>query len=392
LSNAEAIDEMGASIKEQRMDGEKETVDGRTQIQGPTPSSSPLSSQQERSSTVATKEEVVMSQPTVSIVLPVYNSSKDLIPTLAELERQTYPNKEIIVVDDGSTDETWTVAQSAERAGHQVRVIRTEHGGASHARNTGTNASKGGIVFFAESDCVYEPQYLERAMSEMSAHPSAGAVCLTGAPLMVKSTLATECIDIENKVQHKLLSEGKIKPFYAWVYRRDVLLELGGFDERLFQAEDKDLFKRLKAAGFEVLWVPGIHWRHKRDQTLFQLTRKWFERGRSRLLYSLKHRMLAELAKNMVPVACVAAAIAVFATDSPLAGSLLLVGIVCVFVVFSLRTVSITWSVVSRKRFFIGYPIFILARNLSTGLGYWGGLFSMVVRKIQGREINWSTV
>jgi len=295
-------------------------------------------------------------------------------------------------VDDGSTDQTWSVAQSAERAGHQVRAIRTEHGGASHARNAGTNACRGDVVFFAESDCVYDPQYLERAISALSAHPSAGAVCLTGAPLMLKSTLATECIDIENKAQHKLLSEGKIKPFYAWVYRRDVLLKLGGFDERLFQAEDKDLFKRLKASGFEVLWVPGIHWRQKRDQTLFQLTRKWFERGRSRLLYSLKHRMLTELAKNMVPVACVASAVVVLAAVSPLAGLVLLAGILGVFVAFSLKTVRITWSLVSRKRFFIGYPIFLLARNLSTGLGYWTGAFSIAVRKIQGREINWSTV
>ncbi|MDA4117649.1 MAG: glycosyltransferase, partial [Thaumarchaeota archaeon] len=298
---------------------------------------------------------------------------------------------EVIVCDDGSTDETWSVAQSAERAGHEVRAIRTAHGGASHARNTGTSASRGDVVFFAESDCVYDPQYLERAMSALSAHPAAGAVCLTGAPLMLKSTLATECIDIENKAQHKLLSEGKIEPFYAWVYRRDVLVKLGGFDERLFQAEDKDLFRRLKASGFEVQWVPGIHWRHKRDQTLLQLARKWFERGRSRLLYSLKHRMLGELAKNMIPAASVAFALVALAV-SPLAGALLLAGILGTFVVFSMRTVRLTWSLVSRKRFFAGYPIFILARNLSTGLGYWRGLFSIAWRKLRGRETDWSTV
>jgi glycosyltransferase involved in cell wall biosynthesis len=329
--------------------------------------------------------------PTVSIVLPVYNSSKELASTMVELEKQSYTNREITIVDDGSTDDTWEIAKSLGGGRSDVHIVHTDHKGASHARNTGVNESKGEVVFFAESDCIYDTMYLNRAVDALDGHPEAGAVCLTGAPLMIKSTLATECIDVENKVQHRLLAEGRIKPFYAWVYRRDVLLKLGGFDERLFQAEDKDLFKRLETAGYKVLWVPGIHWRHKRDQTTFELARKWFARGRSRILYALKHRLTLDIVKAVVPFWATVFSIIVLLI-SPVLGALLLSAILAVFVMYSLRVISISWPLVRRKRVFLGYPIFLLVRNLSTGMGYSSAVGTILVRKLQGREISWSNV
>jgi len=327
----------------------------------------------------------------VSIVLPLYNSAGELPSVLSELDKQTYPNRELIMVDDGSSDGTWEVANRLSSGRSDVTVIRTLHLGASHARNAGASKAGGEIIFFAESDCVYDEHFVQKAVESLDLHSNAGAVCLTGAPLITRATLATRCIDVENKVQHKLLNEGKIKPFYAWVYKKEAFSRLGGFDERLFQGEDKDLFSRLKGAGYSVAWVPGVNWRHRRDQTTFQMVHKWMTRGRSRILYSLKHRQASEIGKTLLPFWATVVGLLLLIW-SPLVGAILLLAVVVAFAVQSARIAAISWSEVDRKSVFMGYPAFVVARNFSMAIGYSVALVKVVERKIQGRELNWSNV
>lgn len=272
-----------------------------------------------------------------------------------------------------------------------MTVVETRHGGASHARNAGVERARGQIVFFAESDCVYDEAYLQNAVKSLEVEPKAGAVCLTGAPLITRSTLATECIDIENKVQHRLLDQGKIKPFYAWVYRRDVLLALGGFDEKLFQGEDKDLFRRLEKAHYAVAWVPGVNWRHRRDQTTPQLAKKWFARGRTRVLYAIKHRRILDILKTLAPFWFTVLGV-ILLIRSPLLGVIVILLVALVFVVNTLRIMRIAWPVVERKRNFLGYPIFVMTRNFSMAMGYSIALVTILARKIQGKEIAWNNI
>lgn len=330
-------------------------------------------------------------EPKVSIVLPLYNSAGELPSALSELDKQTYRNREVILVDDGSTDDTWEVATRLSTGRPDIATIRTEHLGASHARNAGASKATGEIIFFAESDCVYDERFVQKAVESLSAQPRAGAVCLTGAPLITRSTLATQCIDVENKVQHKLLNEGKIKPFYAWVYKRQVFFELEGFDERLFQGEDKDLFSRLKNARYSVAWVPGVNWRHRRDQTTFEMVQKWITRGRSRILYALKHRQGSDIAKTLLPFWVTVVGLLALVWF-PIIGAILLLAVVVVFVVQSARITAISWSEVDRKSVFLGYPAFVVARNFSMAMGYSVALVKVFERKIQGKETNWSNV
>ena len=334
---------------------------------------------------------VISAIPNVSIVLPVYNSSRELAAALSELDAQSYHDREIILVDDGSTDDTANVAATLSAGRDDIVLTRTDHRGASHARNAGVEKARGQIIFFAESDCVYDPSYLQKAVDALGSQPKAGAVCLTGAPLITRSTLATQCIDVENKVQHSLLDQGKIKPFYAWVYRRDVLVALGGFDERLFQGEDKDLFRRLERAHYEVAWVPGVNWRHRRDQTTFQLARKWFTRGRTRILYSIKQRRAFDIIKTMAPFWTIVLGL-ILLVRLPLYGALLLLLVGLLFVAQTVRIMRVSWPFVQRKRVYLGYPIFVMTRNLSMAMGYSVAIVTIIARKIQGREIAWNNV
>ena len=337
------------------------------------------------------RREIIASGQLVSVVVPLYNAEKDVPSVLGEIRKQTYQNVEVILVDDGSTDQTISIATEACSQLPNARAVATNHGGASHARNVGLQASRGETVFFMEADCTYTEDYVQKAIDYLGAHPEVSAVCLTGAPLKQRQTLAVECIDVENKVQHRLLNEGKIRPFYAWVYRRQAISSVGGFDEKLFQGEDKDLFRRFEGAGYRVGWIPGVHWWHKRDQTLQELAGKWFSRGRMRLLYSLKHRLFGEIARTLAPLWLVVLGILVVVAAPLLGLGIIVVALVAVFL-YSLRNVYISWPLVARKRVYVGYPLFVLVRNFSTALGYSWALIAIAVRRLEGKEVSWSSV
>jgi len=337
------------------------------------------------------RREIIASGQLVSVVVPLYNAEKDVPPIFGEIRKQTYKNIEVIIVDDGSTDQTSAIASDECSQTSNARVVATTHGGASHARNVGLQSSRGDTVFFMEADCTYEQDYIQKAVQLLDAQPETSAVCLTGAPLKLRHTLAVECIDIENKVQHRLLNEGKMRPFYAWVFRRPAILSVGGFDEKLFQGEDKDLFRRFEGAGYKVGWIPGIHWWHRRDQTLQELARKWFSRGRMRLLYVLKHKLVREILRTTGPLWLSLVGV-VIAFVAPLIGIGILAFVAAAVLFHSLRNVYISWPLVSRKRVYLGYPLFVLVRNFSTALGYSWALVAVAVRRLQGREVSWSNV
>lgn len=329
--------------------------------------------------------------PRVSVVLPAYNEETRICEGILELEKQTYKDREILIVDDGSTDRTVSVAGKAAAEYPRVTIIPSEHAGPAQARNIGIERSSGQIIFFAECDCVYDEDYIEKAVDALDQDPGAGAVCLTGAPLITKKTLGTECLDMENKIQHRLLEEGKIKPFYAWVYTRHALQVVGGFDVKLFQAEDKDLFQRIKEAGFKVAWVPGIHWRHIRDESTSTLAKEWVKRGKTRILYVVKHRQFSDLLKSSLPLWLFCVGV-VASTLSPLFGLVIVVISLALPAVASLRMIILAWKTVIRKRIFLWYPIFVLIRNFSLALGYSYGLAAILLKKIQRKPISWQTI
>ncbi len=315
----------------------------------------------------------------MSVILPCYNSERDLPNVLREIEKQTFKDRELLIIDDGSTDKSRDISSEYCASHTSARLIRGEHLGLTHARNVGLRESKGEVIFYAESDCVYDEDYVEKAVNCLDGNPSDSAVCLTGGPLKLKSTLATESIEIENFLQHKLLAEGKIKPFYAWVFRKAALEKLKGFDEGLFQGEDKDIFIRFKQAGYAVAWIPGIHWRHRRDQTTAELATKFFRRGKSRIKYVMKHRLIIDLCKSLVPFW--AFVIGIFLLFFyPVVGAGLLAFVLILFLGRAVQVTRAVWGSVKMKRNFLGYPLYLVVRNFSSALGYMYGMLSLATR------------
>src|SRR5262245_58489648 len=113
--------------------------------------------------------------PLASVIVPVHNGEPYIDDALRSLVGQTYPNLEIIVVDDGSTDRTY---HRAAAYAPKVRCIRhaTRSGSASAPRNTGLRESRGEYIAFLDADDILLPDRIEKRVAFLRAHPEAGLV------------------------------------------------------------------------------------------------------------------------------------------------------------------------------------------------------------------------
>ena len=117
-----------------------------------------------------------------SIIVPAFNVQSTLTDTLNALLAQTYHNFEIVIVDDGSTDETAKIA-SAFAKDSRVRVIRQVNRGLAGARNSGIAAAKGEVIGFCDSDDLWLPEKLARHVAHLDANPHVG-ISYSGSALM----------------------------------------------------------------------------------------------------------------------------------------------------------------------------------------------------------------
>lgn len=109
-----------------------------------------------------------MSDELVSIIVPVYNAESFIHDTVASIKSQTYENWEIILVDDGSTDNSGAILDAVAETDNRIRVIhREKSGGAALARNSGLDASKGRYITFLDADDLWAPEKLIRQLEFM---------------------------------------------------------------------------------------------------------------------------------------------------------------------------------------------------------------------------------
>jgi len=331
--------------------------------------------------------------PFVSMIVPAYNNEDTIEACLLSLIRQTYPAKEIIVViDEGSIDKTKEIlAEMAQGFPSLLRVISTGHVGRSEARNIGWKNSRGDILFFVEADAIYNEDHLERAVECLLSNPKFGGVTMTGALWKVESTFVTECIDVQNRIQRKLIDGGKIVPSWAWIYRREAVEAVGGFDEKLSQAEDKDLFLRVREAGYSFGLVKGVNWHHKGRgrERFFTYITKCFLGGKRRILYVLKHRDMAELFRGVIFPWAYFWMLLASLFFLPL--FYVVVAGLAVLLVYKLFTaLKLGWSCVEERRYLFLLPIFSALTYVATTLGYSCGAMSIFYEGLTRRSLKWS--
>ena len=200
----------------------------------------------------------------ISVVIPLYNKEKAIIATLQSVLAQTYTDFEVVVVDDGSTDNSLNVAREYAsslpsfqgRAGVRpiLRVIHKENGGVSSARNRGIKEAKGEYIAFLDADDVWDKAYLAEQLKMIHDFPGAAMWGINFAETnngqLVRKLETGLPAGYRGYVDNYFQMKGRISDLFcssSVVINKDVFDKVGMFDERIKYAEDTDMWWRIIA-------------------------------------------------------------------------------------------------------------------------------------------------
>ncbi|HEV7996691.1 MAG TPA: glycosyltransferase [Stellaceae bacterium] len=202
--------------------------------------------------------------PRVSVVVCAYNAERTIDACLASLEVLSYPDYEVILVNDGSRDRTLEIAESYP----YCRIISQPNEGLSVARNVGAEAASGEIVAYTDSDCVADPDWLTYLVARMEA----GRLSACGGPNFPppENSLVPAAVAVApGGPTHVLLSDEVAEHIAGcnMAFRRETLLGLGGFDPVYRAAgDDVDICWRFQDAGHAIGFSPAaIVWHFRRN-------------------------------------------------------------------------------------------------------------------------------
>ena len=203
--------------------------------------------------------------PRVSVIIPVYNSERYIGESLQSVRDQTYRDYEVIVVDDGSTDDTKATVLAVPGP---INYVQQSNQGPAAARNTGIGAARGELICFLDADDSWAPDKLQTQVEFMDRNPGVGLVFadetefdevgLTCASLLAKSRYHAELAarPIVKEPFQKLLQENFI-PTSTVMVRTACFKTAGLFDVALRGPEDRDMWSRL-AMCFPIACIPRV--------------------------------------------------------------------------------------------------------------------------------------
>ena len=194
-----------------------------------------------------------MPDPKVDIIIPAYNQGHYLQASVESALNQSWRNIEVIIVDDGSTDNTAEVAQAF--SDDRVTYIYQQNAGLSAARNTGLRHSTGEYISFLDSDDLFLPEKLELLLAEFEQNPDLG-LCAGNAMLINEDGIPsgkTYGLGIPTTPEEWLL--GNRIHVGSVVVKAEWLRKTEPFDEQLRACEDWDMWIRLSLVGCQMGWI-----------------------------------------------------------------------------------------------------------------------------------------
>lgn len=197
-------------------------------------------------------------EPLVSIIIPCYNREKYISQAIESALNQTYPNTELIVVDDGSSDNSVSVIESY---GEQIKLIKQANKGVSSARNTGFSAASGDYIIFLDSDDWLSLDIIESHIKTVLKWPEVDICCADSASIrntnLSQITPSNWPATPENPLELFLLNP---PPFPACeMYKAKTISRLGGYDEDMRAFADSSLRLRIILGGGLVVKTKGGH-------------------------------------------------------------------------------------------------------------------------------------
>lgn len=199
-----------------------------------------------------------LTSPLISVIIPAYNCETTIQDTLASVLNQSYSSIEIIVINDGSTDNTLKILNDVQDP--RLRVLTFPNSGVSASRNRGITHSKGKFIALLDADDIWLPDKLAAQLEAFDQTPQVSVVYSWTDYIDQSGQLLRHgsYSRITGDVYQRLLMGSFLESGSNPLIRRDALEQVGGFDETLRTCEDWDLWIRLSSQ-YEFTVVPAVH-------------------------------------------------------------------------------------------------------------------------------------
>jgi glycosyltransferase involved in cell wall biosynthesis len=223
-----------------------------------------------------------MQPPLISVIIPTFNYEQFVSAAIDSVLAQTYRDREVIVVDDGSTDST---AKRLAPYGSRIRYIYQSNQGLSAARNAGIRASRGDWIALLDSDDLWHPCKLEIQAAYLARHPEVGMLACEhvtdlnrGWPeIAASTTIPEEIVSLEG-----LAIKCRFGPSGTLI-RRQCFDDVGTFDTSLRSVEDRDMWLRI-AARYQIVKLSAPLWYYRLHHTNMSYNAERMESNELRVL------------------------------------------------------------------------------------------------------------
>ncbi len=202
--------------------------------------------------------------PLISVIIPMFNAEQTVGETIESVLSQTWSDFELIIVNDGSTDDSLALIQQLDDP--RIQIISQANAGASASRNRGLAAATGDFIAFLDADDLWTADKLEAQLQALQSDPEAAVAYSWNQFIDISGNMLCRGrqIRVSGDAYKKLLVMNFIENGSNPLIRRRALVKVGGFDESLQSSQDRDLYLRL-AKHFRFVTVPHY-------QVLYRMT------------------------------------------------------------------------------------------------------------------------
>jgi glycosyltransferase involved in cell wall biosynthesis len=185
--------------------------------------------------------------PSVTVVMPCYNASSFLLASVGSVRDQTHAAWELVIVDDGSTDDSQQVLQELALSDSRIRVLQQSKTGAAATRNRALKEAHGDHIAFLDADDTWHPEFLSSMLSALAAHPEAGIAYCGWQNIGLGKQQDEPFVPPEYEDGDKIefLLGGCRWPIHGALVRSQIIKDAGCFDETLSSCMDYDLWLRI---------------------------------------------------------------------------------------------------------------------------------------------------
>ena len=228
---------------------------------------------------------------TISIIMPCFNASQTIREAIQSVQRQAYADWELIVVDDGSTDESAKVVRGILDA--RIHLFVQDNAGAASARNRGLQEVKGRFIAFLDSDDTWDPAFLGKMLGALDPHEDAVLAYCGWQNVGVEGGRGKPFVppDYEPLDRAEVLLGGCRWPIHGVLVRRHAVEVAGTFDVTLQTSEDYDLWMRIAPQG-KLILVPEVlvyYHHHGGEQITKNRLRAALNHMRAQKMYLLRN-------------------------------------------------------------------------------------------------------